>query len=113
MEKNKEKFIKFFKFLFWFLLIVFASLFISLKTGYYDYDTYKKTTLTKKAIEKFENDIKEGKNVSINNYIDGIEKDYGNKFSNTGLYISKKVDDIVKGGIEFVFKSLTKMVESD
>lgn len=60
-------------------------------TGYYEFNNSKKTTLTNDAIKKFEKDIKEGKQISAKNYLEG-EKEYNNKISTTSLKISKTIE---------------------
>lgn len=43
------------------LIITFIALYITQLTGYYEYTENKKTTLTTEAIERFEEDVKQGK----------------------------------------------------
>ena len=47
-----------------------SLLYLSQSTGYFEYRNSKKVALTNKQIEKFEQDVKEGKNVDIENYIE-------------------------------------------
>lgn len=92
------------------MFILFVALYISQSTGYYDYETYKKTALTKEQIKQFEEDIKNGKNVSVKDYLDGTSKDYSNKLSDAGLNISKKIERYSKKAIETVFGALSGLV---
>ena len=57
-----------FKFVFIILILVFLFLIVASQSGYYEYELSRKTKLTDEAIDKFENDVKEGKNIDINNY---------------------------------------------
>ena len=57
------------KFTFIILILLFIGLYISQVTGYYEYTESKKTTLTKDAINRFEKDVKEGKEISAKNYL--------------------------------------------
>ena len=74
------------------LIIMFLSVYFSrYNTNYYE----NRNVLTEEAIVKFEQDIKEGKDISINTYLKE-EKDYNNKASTIGLKLSQ--------GIEIGFK---------
>ncbi len=81
------------------LFAVFITLYISQATGYYDYEQYKKTELTKEKIEQFERDVADGKNVDIKNYLENVKVDYSNTASNTGLKISNTITKYVKSGV--------------
>ena len=37
-------------------------------TGYYEYKNNQKTTLTEESIKRFEQDIKDGKDINVSNY---------------------------------------------
>ena len=52
-----------FKFVFIILILVFLFLIVASQSGYYEYELSRKTKLTDEAIDKFENDVKEGKNI--------------------------------------------------
>lgn len=90
----------FFKYIFKFFLIIifvfFITLYYSKNNGYYEYQQYKKTVFTKEQIEKFERDVREGKNVSLEDYLSNDEDDYSNKMSDLGLFLSKKISGFVK-----------------
>ena len=59
------------------LLIFFLALYLSsYNTSYYE----NKNILTEDAIKRFEKDLKEGKKINVNNYIEK-EKNYNNKVS--------------------------------
>lgn len=83
-----------------FVLIVFA-LFISLyfmqTTDYFNFD-HNSSILTDEAMQSFEKDIKDGKEIDINNYF-AVEKNYDNKLSRGGLklsnFIAKKFNKVV------------------
>ena len=92
------------------LFVLFIALYISQSTGYYDYEIYKKTTLTSEQIKQFESDLAKGKNVSAKDYLSDTYKDYGNKLSNTGLKMSKKIEKYSKDVIETIFGALSNVV---
>lgn len=96
-----------------FLLIIifcFFAMFFSSSSGYYEYELNKKTNLTNDAIIKFEQDIKDGKQIDVNNYIVSENKDYSNNFSNAGLKLSNKIKKIFSEGVKFIFNSIGDMV---
>ena len=45
--------------------VTFFALYLSQSTGYFEYRNSKKVALTNEQIEKFENDVKEGKNIDL------------------------------------------------
>ncbi len=51
------------------LIILYTVLYITQATGYYEYTNRKTNTLTEKAVEQFEKDLKAGKKVSASDYI--------------------------------------------
>lgn len=95
------------------LLIILFGAYMSLYylsiNGYYDYKEYNKMVLTKEAMERFENDIKEGKDLSIDDYIKE-EKDYSNSVSKFGLKTGESIEKIINKGLGGIFKVLSKLV---
>ena len=92
------------------LFIIFLIIFISTNSGYYEYKNNQKTIFTEEKIKEFEKDIKEGKNIKINNYLKDNSKDYSNRLTDIGDGISDLINDsvnfILKGG----FKIIEKMI---
>lgn len=101
--KNKKNYFLIFLFL---LFIAFLALYLSGLTGYYEYREYNKMIITKEAMEKFEQDVSEGKNVSIEEYITSNYKDYSNSISRLGLktgeFINNFINKGIKGGIKVI-----------
>ena len=94
------------------LKIVFIVLFLSFiiayvieKSGYYEYNLRNKTVLTKESMEKFEKDVSEGRDFVVN-----TSTDYTTKLTRGTNKVSTKVNDVLKKGIESVFKVLGKFV---
>lgn len=100
-----------FKFSFIAFLIAFTTLYISQATGYYEYEQHQKAILTEEKIKQFEQDVLDGKNIDINEYLTNTDKNYQNKVSRLGLNVSNQIGDVVKTGIEGIFKFLNKMIE--
>lgn len=103
-DKPKSKINKNVKRIFYLLLILFITLYFANKTGYYESRLQSKTNLTKEAILKFEQDVADGKEVDINNYIDTSVKEYNNKYSSLGLNISNLIDKGINKSIEWILK---------
>lgn len=110
MKKNKKN--KIFKFIFMIFFMSFLVIYFSELTGYYEYQNYKKTTLTEEQIKKFEQDVKNGKEVDINKYLEKEEKKYNNKLSSLSNKFSTTISDIVQSGVDNTFKFLSKFVEN-
>lgn len=101
---------KIFKWNFTFLLVIFLTLYFSQLTGYYEYQNYQKMVMTEEQIKQFEQDIKDGKEVDIKDYVVNINRDYGNSLSNLGMSISNIISNTVKNGIIKLFSSISGMV---
>ena len=61
-------------------------------------------------IQKFEKDIKEGKNIDIEDYINTNNKSYQNKISKAGLTISNLTEKAIHKIIDGSFKLLSDLV---
>lgn len=110
-EEKKKIIYKIFKKIFLGIFIGFSVLYFSQATGYYEYRLHEKVVLNQEQIEKFEQDIKDGKNIDIDEYTVEEVKDYSNSISNIGLKISDNIGETVKKSINSIFKYLSKMVE--
>lgn len=113
MDKKirRKLYSKLFKFCFLFSLLFFLALYFSQATGYYDFKEHKKVILTNEQIKKFEEDVSNGKNLNIEDYLSNTDKNYQNKTARFGLKISESIGDYAKKGIEVTFKVLNNMVE--
>ncbi len=84
------------------LLIFFLALYLSsYNTSYYE----NKNILTEDAIKRFEKDLKEGKKINVNNYIE-TEKNYNNKVSTYTLKLSNLIDKCINKSLKLVLKYL-------
>ena len=91
------------------LKIVFIVLFLSFiiayvieKSGYYEYNLRNKTVLTKESMEKFEKDVSEGRDVSIEDYVVNTSTDYTTKLTRGTNKVSTKVNDVLKAYFESI-----------
>ena len=108
--KNKKA-NKIFKTIFFLCFISYLTFYIAGQSGYYEYTERKKMTFTKEQIEQFENDVKEGKNIDIKEYLKNTDKNYQNKISKGTLQVSETISKYTKKGINTIFAKLAKVVE--
>ena len=109
MKKSREY--RIFRFIFMVLLISFMVVYFSELAGYYEYHNNKKAELTEEQIQKFEQDIKDGKEVDIQEYLVIDNKNYGNTLSKFASSLSKEISKFVQDGVENTFKYLSKLVD--
>ena len=93
------------------LIITFIALYITQLTGYYEYTGNKKTTLTNEAIERFEEDVKQGKSIEAKNYLQK-ENNYNNKASKLGMRLSGIIETGFDKIMNAIFKEIEKAVSS-
>lgn len=106
MEPKPSKAKKRFKFIFTTLVIIFCLLYFASSTGYYEKKISSKTALTKDAIKAFEEDVANGKNVDIKDYIEVHDDDYKSLSSKIGYTISNSIDTILNDGVGYIIKLL-------
>ena len=112
MNESKEKiFNNIIKFIFIALFLIFLTIYFSQATGYYDFELHKKSVFTQEKIKQFEEDVAAGKDVTIEDYLVETRKDYSNKTSDFGYFLSKNIGNYIKKGIEGTFKVINKFVE--
>lgn len=99
-----------FKFTILVLLILFIAIYISDMNGYFAYSNFKRNVLTEEGIQKFENDVANGKPIDIEEYIEK-DIDYSNNISRLTLRISNKLGGYIRKGIASFFEGITKNIE--
>ena len=82
------------------LFILYLSLSVAIHSGYYEAKLSEKTTITKEAMEQFEEDIKNGKDVDIREYLTDKNQDYSNQTTRLGLLFSESVESFMTKGID-------------
>lgn len=102
---------KYLKITFIFLFIIFISIYVINKDGYYNYELKKRIELTNEQIVKFENDVKNNNNIDINNYIENTTKDYSSNISNMSNsfsnFTSKYIKKCIKGILNIILKLMS------
>ncbi len=89
---------------------IYTALYFMASAGYYEYKEYNKMIITEEAMKKFEQDVSEGKDISINNYITTEYKDYSNKISDLGLKTGESIEKFMTEGLGGFFKVVSKLV---
>ena len=92
------------------IIIIFLCLFYAYQNGYYEKYTRDKINLTNEYIEKFEQDVLDGKDITLENYLEQ-DKNYSTKISNISLKMSNKLEKIINSGIKYIFKKISSVVE--
>ena len=113
MEEKKKKTIwsKIFSKIFLAFFFAFLTLYIAGMSGYYEYELHKRVILTEDKIALFEQDVAEGKEVDLKNYLTEEEVNYATNLSHAGLYLSDNFSNILKDTVEATFAFLNHLVE--
>lgn len=98
--------------IFLFLFLIYLALYISQSSGYYDYTTYQKMIMTSEAMERFESDLKDGKDVLMIDYMQVNTNDYSNDVSDGFLSVSKTIDKYVGKWILYVLEGINSLISS-
>lgn len=92
--------------------IAFSGLYLILSTGYYEKRERNKMIMTNEQIKKFEEDIKNGKDVNEYDYLKYDYVDYSNNLSRKMDKLSNKIDSEFEKAIKFLFKEASNMIEN-
>ena len=95
-KKNKKNY---FSFLLSISFIIFIVLYLAQLNGSEDYTNYNKMQITKEAMEQFEKDVSEGKNIEIKDYLEYTYTDYSNGISNLGIKTGEIIEKVVIDGL--------------
>ena len=96
----KEKIVKY---LIYLVILSFFTLYFVSSTNLYEYKMEKKKTLTEDSIKKFEEDVKNGVQIDINDYIIK-DKNYDNKFTT----VNREIANYVGKGFESIIKYIAR-----
>ncbi len=92
------------------LIFLFFVLYFLQLSGYGEYQQNKKNMLTEKEIEAYETDIKEGKDVTIKDYLNKDKANYENNISRLGLDLSYFIENAFNKGMNAFFSMLNEAV---
>jgi len=102
---------KILKYIFIILFSSFVICYVIEESGYYEYKLKNKTVLTNESIAKFEKDLEEGKDVTLEDYLVETELDYTSALTRGTNKVSLKVNKILKRVVEGIFQVLSSFVE--
>lgn len=102
---------KFVKLIIVVIVVIFFYAYITETSGYYEYSIRNKSNLTEEQIKRFEEDVKEGRDIDINEYTADTSVDYSNKLTKTTTKVSLEINSYLRDRIRDVFRILDKMVE--
>lgn len=105
---NKKKIVKI---VFYLFFLAFVISYIIEETGYYEYNLQNNMIMTSESMLKFENDVKDGKDVTLDDYVVNTYSDYTSHLTRGTNKVSLKVNAILKKGIESTFKLLSKLTQ--
>ena len=91
------------------LFIVYVSLFIAGESGYYENKVNEEIVLTEENIKKFEADVKNNKDIDINNYVVKNNTNYSCFASDMGDSVSNFVEKLLTEELGKMGKVLKKM----
>lgn len=109
MKKDKKN--KIYRFIFGLFFMSFLVIYFSELTGYYEYQNYQKATLTEEQIKKFEDDVKNGNEVDISEYLVVNNKKYNNNLSKIASKLSDGISKLVNSSVEYTFKYISKLID--
>lgn len=91
--------------------IIFLVIYFGMATGYLETENRRTTALTKEAMEKYEADLKAGKKIDMNSYLQK-EKTYSNNISKLALGTSSIIEKGFNTIINYLFREVDRAVNS-
>ena len=104
---NYKRIIRFFCLLLFFIFL--CSYFVE-TGGYYEYHLSYKRKLTEEQMKQFEEDIRNGKDIDINSYLNSNRRDYSNLLTRKVSDANIRLNEYLKKIIGNTFKILEKLV---
>lgn len=93
------------------LFILFIGLYLVGNSAYYDYEAASRSRLTKEQIKIFEQDVKNGNAIDVEEYLKKNEKNYDNPISNATLNISKTISKSFDKALNYVFQKISAVMD--
>lgn len=91
------------------VVVLYLILYVSYQNGYYERLNQTKKVMTDEMILKYEEDLKNGIDVTKNDYTVN-DHDYSNIYTKTSLKAASKIEHLIDKSIKFVFKKINDMV---
>ena len=111
MTEEKPLQVRIFKLVMTILVIIYLGLFIANNTGYYSFSLRNRKELTDEQIKKFEEDVKNGVEIDINDYLSMETISYQNNISSLGYNLSSTSENLIKTGVYKIFDFFSDLVE--
>lgn len=108
MKNSKKTWIVFRRILF-ILFIIFLINYFAVSTGYHKSQINKKTVLTEEKIKEFEEDVKNGEYVDINDYVVEDYTDTSNFISKATSKCTNFISDMLTNNAVKLFKIIGKL----
>lgn len=90
------------------VVIVFLFSYFLCYSGYYEYNLNSRKDLTEEQMKKFEEDIKNGREIDLDSYLTKTYVDYSNSLTRTTSEANLRLNDYLRrfltGGFEFLGK---------
>ena len=99
------------KFFCGFVVLIFLFLYFLEFSGYYEYNLQNKKNLTEVQMAQFEQDIKDGKDIDLNSYLEENTVDYSNSLTRKTSEINIRLNDYLKVFLSNMFNVLGKFVK--
>ena len=91
------------------LIVIYTFLYFSYKNGYYIKKNEENSILTEEKIKEYEEDLKNGIDISNKNYIT-TKNSYDNSYSRFLLRISNEIEKGFDKTIKFILKRISKTI---
>jgi len=105
------KMAKIFKIFLAFVVLIFLFSYFLCFSGYYEYNLQKKKELTEEEIKRFEEDVKSGKEIDLNSYLESVSIDYSNNLTRRTSYVNLRLNDYLKKILTGGFDMLGKFIK--
>ena len=102
---------KYIKLCFFTLFFIFLCAYFSVGNGYYEYYLASQRNLTKDAIRHFEDDIRNGRDIDIQQYSNENRVDYSTNLTKRVSQVNLKLNQYLKDLIDNVFRVMEKFVK--
>ena len=105
------KYKKVIKFSFGGIILIFLFSYFIEYSGYYEYNLQSKKNLTEEQIKKFEDDVKNGKEIDLNSYLEKTTIDYSNSLTRSTSQANLKLNEYLKKLLTGGFDILGKFIK--
>ena len=87
------------------MIISYIALYFSYQNGYYEIRNNEKKILTEEMIKEYEEDLKNGVDVTSKEYT-VVRKDYSNTYTKNLLKVSRKIENSLDRIIKYFFNKV-------